>query len=256
MVPHYSFNYLCIPDTYRDERFTKENMLEFLNSLAEGLRESFYDIGAGVVQFIPKLLIALVIFIVGWAIGSLLGQVVSQIVKSLKIDNLLKGAKVDDVLKRAGFNLDSGRFLGDLIEWFVVIVFLVASLDVLGLTQVTTFLNEVVLYLPQVIVAVLILLVAVLIASAMQRIVVGGAMAAGVKSANFLGSVTKWAIWIFAVLMALFQLNIGGPLIQTLFTGFVVALSLAFGLSFGLGGQQAAAGFIEKIREEIQSHRR
>ena len=78
-------------------------------------------------------------------------------------------------------------------------------------------------------------------------------MAAGVKSANLLGSVTKWAIWIFAVLMALFQLNIGGPLIQALFNGFVVALSLAFGLSFGLGGQQAAAGFIETVRHEIKN---
>jgi len=231
-------------------------MGEFVNSLVQGLRGSFYDIGRGVVEFLPKLVIALVIFVVGWAIGSLLGQVVNQIIKSLKIDNLLRSAKVDDVLKRGGFNLDSGRFVGDLVEWFIIVVFLVASLDVLGLTQVTGFLTEVILYLPQVIVAVLILLVAVVIASAMQRIVVGAAMAAGVHSANFLGSVTKWAIWVFAVLMALFQLNIGGPLIQTLFQGVVVALSLAFGLSFGLGGQQAATGFIDKVREEIKSHHR
>lgn len=231
-------------------------MVEFLNSLVQGLRESFYDIGRGVVEFLPKLIIALVIFVVGWAVGSLLGQVVNQIVRSLKIDNLLRSAKVDDVLRRGGFNLDTGRFLGALVEWFIIIVFLVASLDVLGLTQVTAFLGDVVLYLPQVIVAVLILLVAVIIASAMQRVVVGAAMAAGVHSANFLGSVTKWAIWVFAVLMALFQLNIGGPLIQTLFTGFVVALSLAFGLSFGLGGQQAASGFISKVQEEIKSHHR
>ncbi len=220
-----------------------------------GLRDSFDSLWGGVVSFIPNLVIAVVIFVVGWAIGSLLGQVINQIIKSLKIDNLLRSAKVDEVLKRAGFNLDSGRFVGDLVEWFIIIVFLVASLDVLGLTQVTAFLNQVVLlYLPQVIVAVLILLVAVVIASAMQRVVVGAAMAAGVKSANFLGSVTKWAIWIFAVLMALFQLGIAAPFVQTLFTGFIVALSLAFGLSFGLGGQQAAAGFIENVREEIKSH--
>lgn len=228
-------------------------MAEFLNSLLQGLRESFYAIGTGAVQFLPKLLIAIIIFVLGWAIGSFLGQIVNQIIKSVKIDNLLKSAQVDNILKRAGFNLDTGRFVGALVEWFIIIVFLVASLDVLGLTQVTSFLNDVLAYLPQVIVAVFILLVAVVIASAMQRLVVGAAMAAGVTSANFLGSVTKWAIWIFAVMMALFQLNIGGPLIQTLFTGFVVALSLAFGLSFGLGGQQAAASFLEKVREEIKA---
>ncbi len=222
-----------------------------------GLRESFSNLSQGVISFIPNLVVAVIIFVIGWAIGSLLGQVVSQIVKSLKVDNLLKSAKVDEVLHRAGLHLDSGRFLGDLVEWFVIIVFLVASLDVLGLTQVTNFLNQVVLlYLPQVIVAVLILLVAVVIASAMQRVVVSAAMAAGVRSANFLGTVTKWSIWIFALLMALFQLGIAAPFVQTLFTGFIVALSLAFGLSFGLGGQQAAAGFIEKMREEIKSHQK
>ncbi len=220
-----------------------------------GLRDSFNNLWGGVVSFIPNVIVAVIIFVIGWAIGSLLGQVVSQIIKSLKIDSLLKNAKIDEVLKRAGFNLDAGRFVGGLVEWFVILVFLVASLDVLGLTQVTAFLNQVVLlYLPQVIVAVLILLVAVVIASAMQRIVIGAAMAAGVKSANFLGSVTKWSIWIFAVLMALFQLGIAAPFVQTLFTGFIVALSLAFGLSFGLGGQQAAASFIEKVREEIKAH--
>ena len=231
-------------------------MVEFLNSLGSGLRESFYGIGTSAVAFIPKLIVAIVIFVAGWAIGSFLGHIVNQIVKSLKIDNLLRSAKVDEVLKRGGFNLDSGRFVGALVEWFIIIVFLVASLDVFGLTQVNVFLNEVVLYIPQVIVAVLILLVAVVIASALQRIVVGAAMAAGVRSANFLGTVTKWSIWIFAVLMALFQLNIGGPLIQIIFQGVVVALSLAIGLSFGLGGQQAAAGVIEKMREEIQAHRK
>ena len=40
---------------------------------------------------------------------------------------------------------------------------------------------------------------------------------------------------------ALFQLNIAAAFIQTLFTGVVVALSLAFGLSFDFGGQEAAA---------------
>lgn len=62
---------------------------------------------------------------------------------------------------------------------------------------------------------------------------------------------TRWSIWIFALLAALLQLGIAGGFIQTIFTGIVVALSLAFGLSFGLGGQQAAASYIEKMKQEI-----
>jgi small-conductance mechanosensitive channel len=226
-----------------------------IDAWSSTLQGTFADVWLGVVGFVPQLVLAVVIFVVGWAVGSLLGRVVSHIVGALKVDSLLQSARVDDVLKRGGFSLDSGRFVGGLVEWFVIVVFLVASLEVLGLTQVNAFLQQVVLlYLPRVIVAVLILLVAVVIAAAMQRVVVGAARAADIRSANFLGSVTKWSIWVFAVLMALFQLGIAAPFVQTLFTGVVVALSIAFGLAFGLGGQDAAGSFLSKVRSEIKNH--
>ena len=97
----------------------------------------------------------------------------------------------------------------------------------------------------------LILLVAAVIAEAAQRVVTGGARAAGIRAANLLGAVARWAIWVFAILVALERLGVS-PLIQTLFTGIVVALALAFGLAFGLGGQQAAARYIERIQNEIK----
>lgn len=223
-----------------------------LQTWADVLTRSLYDLWLGIVDFVPNLVVALVIFAIGWVIGAVLGRVVAQIVKSLKVDSALRSAGLEDVFSRAGFELNAGRFLGGLVKWFIIIVFLVASLDVLKLTQVNVFLQEVVLfYLPQVIVAVLILLVAAVIAEVMQSVVIGSAKAAGIRSAHFLGSVARWAIWIFAVLAALNQLGVATAFVQTLFTGVVVALSLAVGLSFGLGGQEAAARYIEKMRDEI-----
>jgi hypothetical protein len=216
---------------------------------------AFQGIWSGIVDFLPNLVAAIIIFIIGWIVGSLVGKVVAQIIKAIKLDTALEQAGFGNVVKRAGFNLNSGRFIGGLVEWFIIVAFLVAAFDVLGLTQVNVFLQSVVLlYLPQVIVAVLILLVSVVIADALSKIVVGSARAAGVRSANFLGTVTKWAIWIFALLAALVQLGIAVGFIQTLFTGVVVALSLAFGLAFGLGGQEAAARYVEKTRQEISAH--
>jgi len=218
---------------------------------------SFEGIWAGLIAFLPNLIVAVVIFVVGWIVAALIGRLISQIIKALRLDTALEQAGFGAVVKRAGFNLDSGAFIGGLVKWFVVVAFLVAAFEVLGLNQVNVFLQSVVLlYLPQVIVAVLILLVAIVIADVLRKVVVGSARAAGVKSANFLGTITKWAIWIFALLAALVQLGIAVGFIQTLFTGVVVALSLAFGLAFGLGGQEAAARSIEKIRQEIADHQK
>ena len=41
-------------------------------------------------------------------------------------------------------------------------------------------------------------------------------------------------------------------LIQILFIGVVAFLALAGGLSFGLGGQKAAADWIEKTKKELK----
>ncbi len=220
---------------------------------ADVLQMAFNDLLAGLISFVPLLLGAIIIFVIGWLVGVGLGRVVAQVVDALRVDQALRSAGVDRIVERAGFKMSAGRFLGGLVKWFFIVVFLVAALEVLNLTQVTGFLTDVVLgYLPRVIAAVLILLVAAVIAEAAQRVVSGSAKAANLSSANFLGSVARWSIWVFAILAALAQLNVATVFVQTLFTGIVVALALAVGLSFGLGGQQAAARYIEKIREEVK----
>ncbi|MEK7606525.1 MAG: hypothetical protein AAB458_02985 [Patescibacteria group bacterium] len=219
------------------------------------IANSLANLWAGVIGFLPELIIAILIFIIGWVIASLLARAVDQVIKAVKLDSALRGAGLEQTLARAGFSLNSGRFLGALVKWFVIIVFLVAALEVLRLDQVTMFLRQVVLgYLPQVIVAVLIMIVAVVLAEAMRKLVVASAKAAHIHSAGFLGALTKWAIWIFALLAALLQLGIAVAFLQTLFTGVIVALSLAFGLSFGLGGQGAAARYLDKVSSEMKEH--
>lgn len=215
--------------------------------------QSFYGLSHGVVEYIPNLIIAILIFLFGWLAGALVARFISQVVAAFKVDNALRSAGLEDLLSRAGFRLNSGDFLGELVKWFIIVAFLVASLDVLGLNQVNIFLQEVVLlYLPQVIAAVLILLVAAVIAEVSQTVVVGAAKAADMPSAHFLGNVTRWAIWIFAFLAALNQLSVASIFVQTLFTGVVVAVSLALGLSFGLGGQDVAKHYLEKMRDEMK----
>jgi len=220
---------------------------------ADVLSQSFQNLFYGLVTFIPNLVVAIIIFIIGWLIGVGVGRVVMQIVDALRVDQALKATGFERVLGRAGYGLSSGKFLGFLVKWFFIIVFLVAALDVLHLTTVNLFISDVVLgYLPQVIVAVLILLVAAVVAEAANRIVEGSAKAAALGSAGFLGKVAQYAIWTFALLAALAQLNVAAAFVQTLFTGIVIAVSLAVGLAFGLGGQAAAARYLENLRSEIK----
>jgi small-conductance mechanosensitive channel len=71
---------------------------------------------------------------------------------------------------------------------------------------------------------------------------------ARLRSANFLASLTKWSIFVFAFIAALVQLKVAPDLLKIIFTGFVVMISLAGGLAFGLGGKEAAKDVIDKIK--------
>jgi hypothetical protein len=80
-------------------------------------------------------------------------------------------------------------------------------------------------------------------------------MALGSRVSQLIGAMTRSAIWIFAVIVALAQLGIAPQYMYTIFAGFVAMLALAGGLAFGIGGKDAAAELIENIRAEVREKR-
>jgi small-conductance mechanosensitive channel len=215
---------------------------------------SLQSIWISFIDFVPRFLFAVIVFIIGWIIGSVIGRAVEQVIAALKVDKALESAGADNMMTRAGMKLNVGAFIGGIVKWFIIVVFLVASLDILQLTAVTDFLKADVLgYLPNVIVAALILVIATIVSDFMGKVVTASAKAGNVRSANFLGTLTRYAIWIFAFIIALGQLGIAAAYMQILFTGLVAMLAIAGGLAFGLGGKEAAARSIESLREHTKS---
>lgn len=214
---------------------------------------SLQDLWMGFVQFAPKLILAIVLFIIGWVLGSLVARAFEQVLGALKVDKLLSSVKADDLLRRAGMTLNTGYFLGEVAKWFIVLVFLLPSLDLLGLDSIRMFLVDDVLgYLPHVIVAAFILIIASVVSGAVAKLVAAGTRAMGLNSANMLGTVAKYAVWVFAFIFALSELGVAEGYMGTLFAGIIAMLALAGGLAFGLGGRDAAARVLAKVGEETR----
>lgn len=218
----------------------------------EAIATSLIDLWVRFLEFMPTLIGALLVFLLGLVVASVFGKVVERIVKALRVDNAISHLNIDEKLKRHGIDTTFSHFFGQLVQWFLVLVFLMAATDILGLNQVTSFLNSIVLYLPNVVVATIILTIAFLLGNLVYTIVRGSTRAAGVMSATLLATLVKWSIMVFGLLAALIQLGIATSLVNTLFIGLVSAFSLAIGLAFGLGGRDEAALILRKIREEIE----
>lgn len=215
------------------------------------VRSSLVTLWSGVAGFVPQLVAAVVVFLVGWLIAVLLAKVAYHIVKILHLDNALAKVGFRQAWERSGFKLDSPKFFYELVKWFFIIVFLMAATNILGLKEVTEFLRTVVFYLPNVIVAAIILLIGILVAKLLENLVKASVKAAGLVSANFLGSLTKWAVLIFTLLIALAQLKVADDIIRIVIVGFVAAAALAMGLAFGLGGVKHADEMIGDMKRHI-----
>ncbi len=206
------------------------------------------------IQFSPKLILAIVFFVVGWFVGNIIAKAFEQVFKALKVDTLFESIGTGELLRKGGMNLNSGYFIGQIIRWFVIIVFLLPSLNLIGLDYIASFLREDVLgFLPRVIVAAFILIIATLVAEFLSKAITASAKTINLKSARMLGAVAKYAVWVFAFIIALGELGVAEGYMSILFTGVVAMLALAGALAFGLGGKDAASRLIAKLGEETSS---
>lgn len=225
----------------------------FVQTWADVISFTLQNLWTGFVLFLPNFLGALVIFFVGLVIAAGLSKVVEKLVDALKIDRLLEQFGLGRLLERADLRLDSGHFVGVLVQWFFIVVTLLAVSDILKLAAFSDFLSQVLLYVPNIIIAVLIMLAGVVTAAFLARLVRASVLAARLHAAHFLGALTRWSVLVFAFLAALSQLGIAGALVNTLIMGFVAMLALAGGLAFGLGGRDVAAAWLEKLRSEVSN---
>jgi hypothetical protein len=222
-----------------------------IQTWGEAITISLMGLWERFIMFVPALIGAIIVFVVGWIVASVLGKLVEKLIKSIKVDQALEKVGFNKKLGEVGISETVSEFIGGLVKWFLILVFLMAATDILGLIQVTAFLNSIIFYIPNVVVAVVVLAIAFLVGNFVYNVVKGSTRAAGVMSATLLATISKWAIIIFGLLAALIQLGIATSLVNTIFIGIISALAIASGLAFGLGGKEEAAMIIKKIREEI-----
>ncbi len=213
---------------------------------------SLQNLWGTVAGFLPSLIGALIVFIIGLVVAAVLGSLVERLISALKIDSVLKKLRFGPYFERAGLQINSGRFVGRLVYWFLVIAFILAASDILGFWALSSFLTDVLIYIPNIIIAVLIMLTAVVVGSFLRSLVKASVTASKLHASKFLGTLTWWSVIIFGLLAALTQLGIAVAIINTLITGLIAMIALAGGIAFGLGGKDYAASLIEKLKRETE----
>lgn len=213
--------------------------------------QALLNLWQGIVDFVPRLIGALIVFFIGWLVAIGVQKLIVEILKAVKFNQLFEKGDLKGALEKADIKVNASAFIGAIIKWILVFVFLLAAVEVMGFVQFAEYLREVVAYLPNVVVAVLMLTAAVIIADIAEKIVRVAVEGTKVGYGKLAAAIARWSIWVFAILAILYQLRIVPELIQTLLTGIVALIVVAGGLAFGLGGKDMAAEILNNIKKRI-----
>ncbi|XOB41307.1 MAG: mechanosensitive ion channel family protein [Candidatus Nealsonbacteria bacterium] len=205
-----------------------------------------------IVEVSPAIIGGILLLLFGFIIAGSLKRLAIAFLKRIRLNQVLRRLGLDDTLSKIDVRFDASNFFGDVVKWFFIFVFLMASSEVIGLTQFSRFLERVIEYFPNIFIAFLMFVVAAFIADFSKKIVVGTLEKERIIYSKFLGRSIHWAIWFFALLAILYQLQITPSLILVIFIGMVAALSISVGIAFGLGGKDLASRILKELEEKFK----
>ncbi len=203
-----------------------------------------------VTDFLPDFLMAMLVLIIGIIVAASLGQLIKKLVELTHVDKLIEKLGVNSTFKAFG-RISIGGIIGWLVKWFLIVVVLMAVAEILQMTQINDFLQQVAAFLPNVIIAVVVMMIGFLGGNFVYEIVYRSVKVTKMHSPRFLANIAKWSIIIFALMASLIQLNIAAALVQTLFTGLIAMLAIAGGIAFGLGGKEKASEWLDSLEKKL-----
>ena len=199
---------------------------------------------------LPAILGALVLLILGWIISGAVAGLVERGLRIARVDVASERAGIHSMLARAQVRSDVPHIIAGFVKWYARLVFILMAAEAVHLTAISTVVNMVLGFIPNLLVALVILGAFAWLAGVARTASLGALQGAGVSNARTVSMLAYVATFGFGIVAAATQIGVATTLIDIMFAGLVAAVALAFGLAFGFGGREEAAGIWRNLREQ------
>lgn len=192
------------------------------------------------------------VLILGILVSKFFEKIAKNFLEKLRLNQVLKRIGFEEAILKFGFKVDVENIISQIVKWFFILIFLMASSEILGLKQFSQFLGKIVDYSPNVFISVLFFIIAVFLIDLSQKVFIGSLEKERITFSRFFGKGTGLSLWVLIILAILYQLKIVPELILILFVGVIATLVLILGISFGLGGKDFAQKFLKELEEKLK----
>lgn len=221
----------------------------------EAVQQGFADAASMTIQFLPALIAAIIILIIGWIVGRIGGGIMSRILRRANVDETVGKTDFGDAIAKSGMTV-TGLFSA-LVKWFIYLIFIMAAVNVLNIPIFADFLNQVVLYIPNLIAGVLILVIGLIAINFLMKWIGGMLKAQDVPFTNWIIVGLQALLSLVVIVIALDQWRIETAIIYTFLVplawGISAGIAIAIGVAVGVGAKDIVAEYLRKMMETGES---
>jgi hypothetical protein len=207
------------------------------------------------VKLAPRIAGALIVLVVGWAAGRLIGRGLSKILDKAGLDEALRRTAIGKALDRTRITIVG--FFDLVIRWFVYLVAILAAVDILQISILSSFMSQIVQYLPRFIAGVFILLIGFIVADFVADALRAVGKEGRLEYAPIFADALRFVFYFVVLAIGLSTMEVDISVLyifaNALAWGIALGVAVGLGIAFGWGFKDAIAKRADKWIEIIST---
>jgi small-conductance mechanosensitive channel len=191
--------------------------------------------------FLPKLLLAIIIFLSGFILARIIRALINRFID--RMERMIPNKTVQKKLKQISID-PSTRLFSNLIYWIIIIFFLTAATEILGLPIITNWLGGLVNYLPNLLLAALLIFTGVIGGRLLRDTVNTAITKAGATYGDIVGQFAYYVIVVIAILLAITQIGVDLAILTGIIHIVLAAALFGATLAFGIGAKTSISNIL------------
>lgn len=196
--------------------------------------------------FVPKLLGATILLIVGSIVSKLVSRILKTALEKSGFDRLGDKLNKIDVIARFG-ELKLSLIVSKVLQYFIMLVFITASTETLGMQVLTDMVASLVNLIPKLIASAILLFAGLMIADTLKNTVVNLCNSFKIDSAKLLGNIVFFFFFVIALIASLKQAGIETSLLESSFNLIIGGVVLAFAIGYGFASRDVLTNILSNF---------
>ncbi len=193
---------------------------------------------------LPRIFAAVAVLAITYFVIRMVANIVTSLLSNTVVDSLPEKAGLQQTLG----NTTVSALVGHVLIFFAMLFASIAAADLLGFEAISAIILMFIDFGASIILGAIILGVGFWLAN-----MIAGIVERSDQGSQFLANIVRVLIMGLVLAMGLKAMGIADSIVNLAFGLTLGAVAVAFALSFGLGGQEAAARFLRKMQDKIEA---